>query len=37
LDQLRTVDRERLAKRWGALSTEAMTQALDALQQMFAQ
>src|SRR5262245_41991757 len=37
LDQLRTVDRERLVKRLGALSTETMTDVLVALQEMFAQ
>ena len=37
LDQLRTVDRERLVKRLGALSIETMTEVLDALQEMFAQ
>jgi mRNA interferase MazF len=37
LDQVRTVDRERLVKRLGALSGSTMTQVLDALQEMFAQ
>ena len=37
LDQLRTVDRERLVKRLGALSSETMTDVLVALQEMFAQ
>lgn len=37
LDQLRTVDRERLIKRLGALSTETVTGALGVLQKMFAE
>jgi mRNA interferase MazF len=37
LDQVRTVDRERLVKRLGALSATTMTQVLDGLQEMFAQ
>ena len=37
LDQLRTVDRERLLKRLGALSTETVTVVLDSLQEMFAE
>ena len=37
LDQLRTVDRERLVKRLGALSTETMTEVLGTLQEMFAE
>ena len=37
LDQMRTVDRERLVKRLGALSTETMTAVLSALQEMFAE
>jgi len=37
LDQVRTVDRERLVKRLGALSAKAMTEVLDGLQEMFAQ
>jgi mRNA interferase MazF len=37
LDQLRTVDRERLVKRLGALSTETMTNALSTLREMFAE
>src|SRR5215208_1163657 len=36
LDQVRTVDRERLVKRLGALSTEAMTDVLGGLHEMFA-
>ena len=36
LDQLRTVDRERLVKRLGTLSTETVTKVLDGLQEMFA-
>ena len=35
VDQLRTVDRERLVKRLGALSTETMTNALSTLREMF--
>ena len=37
LDQLRTVDRERLVKRLGALSTDTMTDVLSGLQEMFAE
>ena len=37
LDQLRTVDRERLVKRLGALSSNTMTDVLSALQEMFAE
>ena len=37
LDQLRTVDRDRLVKRLGALSTETITAVLDGLQEMFAE
>jgi mRNA interferase MazF len=37
LDQLRTVDRERLVKRLGALSTDTVAQVLDGLQEMFAE
>ena len=37
LDQLRTVDRERLVKRLGALPAETMADVLAALQQMFAE
>jgi mRNA interferase MazF len=37
LDQLRTVDRERLVTRLGALPSEAMTTVLDGLQEMFAE
>jgi mRNA interferase MazF len=36
LDQIRTVDRERLVKRLGALSPTALTQALNVLREMFA-
>ena len=36
LDQLRTVDSERLVKRLGRLSSGATTEVLDALQEMFA-
>jgi len=36
LDQLRTVDSERLVKRLGRLSTGAATEVLDTLQEMFA-
>ena len=36
LDQVRTVDRERLVKRLGALSAETMTEVLEGLQEMFA-
>ena len=35
LDQLRTVDRERLVKRLGRLSAATTTEALDTLQEMF--
>lgn len=35
LDQLRTVDRERLVKRLGRLSAATTTQVLDTLQEMF--
>jgi mRNA interferase MazF len=35
LDQLRTVDRERLRKRLGALSDSAMTEVLGVLGEMF--
>lgn len=37
LDQLRTVNRERLVKRLGALSTATITEVLDGLQEMFAE
>ena len=37
LDQLRTVDRERLLKRLGALSIETMADVLGGLQEMFAE
>ena len=37
LDQLRTVDRERLVKRLGALSAETVSAVMDGLQEMFAQ
>lgn len=37
LDQMRTVDRERMVKRLGALSTETMSEVLRTLQEMFAQ
>jgi mRNA interferase MazF len=37
LDQLRTVDRERLVTRLGALSTETITEVLEGLQEMFAE
>ena len=37
LDQVRTVDRERLLKRLGRLSPGATKEVLDALQEMFAQ
>ena len=36
LDQLRTVDRERLAKRLGRISPSTLARALAALQEMFA-
>jgi mRNA interferase MazF len=37
LDQLRTVDGERLIKRVGRLSNEATTEVLETLQEMFAE
>lgn len=37
LDQLRTVDRERLVRRLGALSSQALSEVLGALQEMFAE
>ena len=37
LDQLRTVDQERLVKRLGALAPETLAAALDGLQEMFAE
>ena len=37
LDQLRTVDRERLVKRSGRLSIGTMTEVLKTLQEMFAE
>lgn len=37
LDQLRTVDRERLVRRLGSLPTDTMTQVLGGLQEMFAE
>lgn len=37
LDQLRTVDRERLVKRLGRLSTGTTTEALETLQELFAE
>jgi len=37
IDQLRTVDRERLVKRLGALSSTTLTEVLDGLQEMFAE
>ena len=37
LDQLRTVDRERLVKRLGALSIDTMVEVLGGLQEMFAE
>jgi mRNA interferase MazF len=37
LDQLRTVDRERLVKRLGALSPATLTEVLGGLQEMFAE
>jgi len=37
LDQLRTVDQERLAKRLGALAPETMASVLGSLQEMFAE
>jgi mRNA interferase MazF len=36
LDQLRTVDRERLVKRLGAVTTTTLAKALGVLQEMFA-
>lgn len=37
LDQLRTVDRERLVKRLGPLPSQALADVLGALQEMFAE
>ena len=37
LDQLRTVDRERLVKRLGVLSSDTLAAVLDGLQEMFAE
>jgi mRNA interferase MazF len=37
LDQLRTVDRERLVKRLGALSSATLIEVLGGLQEMFAE
>jgi mRNA interferase MazF len=37
LDQLRTVDQERLVKRLGALSPDTLADVLDGLQEMFAE
>src|SRR5512145_1962631 len=37
LDQLRTIDRERLVKRLGALSGQTVADVLGALQEMFAE
>lgn len=37
LDQLRTVDRERLVKRLGALPSQTLADVLGALQEMFAE
>ena len=37
LDQLRTVDRERVVKRLGALPGQTLTEVLGALQEMFAE
>ncbi|MBK5297003.1 MAG: type II toxin-antitoxin system PemK/MazF family toxin [Vicinamibacteria bacterium] len=37
LDQVRTVDRERLVKRLGRLSAATTTEVLDTLQEMFAE
>ena len=37
LDQLRTVDQERLVKRLGAISPETLGSVLDSLQEMFAE
>jgi mRNA interferase MazF len=36
VDQIRTVDTERLVRRLGQLSTDTMKQVLDTLQEMFA-
>ena len=36
LDQMRTVDRRRLVKRLGRLTSTTLTKALDVLQEMFA-
>jgi mRNA interferase MazF len=36
LDQIRTIDRERLVRRLGRISTPVLTQALTVLQEMFA-
>ena len=37
LDQLRTIDQERAASRLGRLSTEALGQVIERLQEMFAE
>jgi mRNA interferase MazF len=37
LDQLRTVDRERLVKKLGAVSSQTLIQVLGVLQEMFAE
>ena len=37
LDQIRTVDHERLVKRLGELSSETLTEVLHGLQEMFAE
>ena len=37
LDQLRTVDQERLVKRLGALPSDTLADVLDGLQEMFAE
>ena len=37
LDQLRTVDQERLVKRLGAVSPETLGSVLESLQEMFAE
>jgi mRNA interferase MazF len=37
LDQLRTVDQERLVKRLGALGTDTLAEVLGGLQEMFAE
>jgi mRNA interferase MazF len=37
LDQLRTVDRERLVKRLGALSAQTVAEVMGGLQEMFAE